>query len=127
MSASYRGDVRMDEGKIKRALFNLARNAREAMPDGGTYTVEFTRVGDDLVIRSTDTGQGIPLDLQRRLFEAFVTRKSGGTGLGLAIVKRLVEEHGGSISFQSRIDEGTTFEIKLPIDQAERSYFGERP
>jgi len=115
--ADFRGDVRMDDGKIKRVLFNLARNAREAMPSGGTYTVVFSRDDEDLVIRCTDSGAGIPEAIRERIFEAFVSsRKGANSGLGLAIVRKLVEDHGGSISFESLVDTGTTFEIRLPVD-----------
>lgn len=116
VEAAYRGDARMDDGKLRRVLFNLARNAREAMPDGGTYRVAIDRDGDDLVFRASDTGVGIPLHIQDRLFEAFVTSgKTDATGLGLAIVKKLVDEHQGVVSFESEPGQGTTFEIRLPV------------
>lgn len=118
--AAYRGDARMDDGKLRRVLFNLARNAREAMPNGGAYTVTIDREGDDLVFRTEDTGVGIPPQIQDRLFEAFVTSgKSDATGLGLAIVKKLVDEHGGVVTFASTPGEGTVFEIRLPVFAAE--------
>ena len=116
VTASYRGDARIDDGKLKRVIFNLARNSRDAMPQGGEFRVDFARDGDMLVVAVADTGHGIPEAAQSRIFEAFVTSgKSGGTGLGLAIVKKLVDEHGGTISFDSREGEGTRFEIRLPI------------
>lgn len=116
VEADYRGEARMDDGKIKRVLFNFARNAREAMPNGGTYTVRFERDEDELVIRSIDTGRGIPEAIQDRLFEAFVTSgKANNTGLGLAIVKRLVDEHGGHITFRSTPGLGTEFVVRLPL------------
>jgi signal transduction histidine kinase len=112
----YRGDARFDDGKIKRVLFNLARNAREAMPNGGTYRMRFRRDHDALVIDCSDTGVGIDLALQPRIFDAFVTSgKKGNSGLGLAIVKKMIEEHGGTISFTSTPGKGTTFTVRLPI------------
>ncbi len=118
VSTDYRGDARLDDGKIKRVLFNLARNARQAMGErGGTYAVTFARDGGDLVITCVDDGPGIPEAIRGRLFEAFVTaNRDGGTGLGLAIVRKLVSEHGGAVAFQSETGEGTTFEIRLPLD-----------
>ena len=116
VEAEYRGEARFDDGKLTRVLFNFARNAREAMQDGGTYTVRFEREGDELVVRNIDTGPGIPEAIQDRLFEAFVTAgKANNTGLGLAIVKRLVDEHNGSISFQSSPGVGTEFVVRLPL------------
>ncbi|MFT4704177.1 MAG: signal transduction histidine kinase [Bradymonadia bacterium] len=119
VTATYRGDAKLDDGKLIRVLFNLARNARDAMPSGGKYSVDFDRAGESLIIRCTDTGTGIPASLQPVLFEAFVTSgKPDGTGLGLAIVKKLVDEHNGEIRFESTQGEGTTFIITLPIDGA---------
>lgn len=110
------GEVRIDDGKIRRILFNLARNAREAMPAGGQYRVHFSRQGTDLLIACTDTGEGIPPEIQDRLFDAFVTcGKQSSTGLGLAIVRKFVEDHGGDIHFASTPGEGTTFRLRLPV------------
>ncbi|MCB9507741.1 MAG: GAF domain-containing protein [Myxococcales bacterium] len=113
-----RGDVRVDDGKLKRVVFNLARNARDAMPGGGRLTVEFSRDGDVLVVRVADTGGGIPPEIQAHVFDAFVTSgKVGGSGLGLAVVKKLVEEHGGTIAFSST-SFGTTFTVRVPAGSA---------
>ena len=112
----YRGDARFDDGKFKRVIFNLARNAREAMPGGGDYTIRFTREEDTLLMECTDTGVGIEPALQTRIFDAFVSSgKKGNSGLGLAIVKKMVDEHQGSISFTSQPGVGTTFEVRLPL------------
>ena len=117
METRYGGAVKMDDVKLKRAIFNLARNAAEAMPDGGTFSVVLDRDGADAVLTFSDTGQGIPVEIRASLFESFVTQgKEGGTGLGLAIVKKIVEEHNGSITFTSEVGEGTTFTIRIPTD-----------
>lgn len=118
VSTEYRGDARFDDGKLKRVLFNLARNARQAMRDqGGSYVVRFARDGEKLVIQCVDDGPGVPEAIRGRLFEAFVTGDSdGGTGLGLAIVRKLVSEHGGTVSFTSETGQGTTFDIRLPLE-----------
>lgn len=114
--AIYRGTARIDEGKVKRLLFNLARNAREAMPQGGRYAVVFEREGDRLVIECTDTGPGIPQAIRGRLFDMFVSEgKAGGTGLGLSIVKKVVDDHEGTIRFACGESGGTTFRIELPL------------
>ena len=113
----YRGQIWMDETKIRRVVFNLARNAREAMPDGGTFRVQVLEdePTGEVVFTFTDTGGGVPDDIRDRLFNNFVTSgKKNGTGLGLAIVKRIVDEHGGSIAFHTETGVGTTFTLRLP-------------
>lgn len=111
----YTGELRMDETKIRRALYNIASNARDAMQDGGKLTIT-TSQGDGAVeFRMSDTGPGIPLEIQDTLFEPFITfGKPTGTGLGLAIAQKAVEDHGGTISVQSKPGQGTTFIIRLP-------------
>jgi len=116
-----KGTARFDEGKILRVIHNLARNAAEAMADsGGKFTIKVsrtkpTRSADEmLVITFTDTGPGIPKDIEHRLFQSFVTSgKKGGTGLGLAITKRIAEEHGGTIAVKST-SKGVSFTLRLP-------------
>jgi signal transduction histidine kinase len=116
LEARYEGAARVDENKIKRAIYNITRNARQAMPKGGLFTVTFEREGGDLVLRFSDTGPGIQDEIADKLFQSFVTAgKKDGTGLGLAIVKRIAEEHGGAVSFKSRPGKGTTFEIRVPL------------
>jgi len=114
-----KGTARFDEGKILRVIHNLARNAAEAMSDrGGKFTIKVTRSkerdGDVIHLTFSDTGPGIPKEIEHRLFQSFVTSgKKGGTGLGLAIVKRIAEEHGGAISVHST-SRGATFKLRLP-------------
>ena len=121
----YRGDARFDDGKFKRVIFNLARNAREAMPEGGDYTIRFAREDDLLLMQCSDTGIGIEPALQTRIFDAFVSSgKKGNSGLGLAIVRKMVDEHQGSISFTSQPGVGTTFEVRLPLGLGEAEHTG---
>ena len=117
-----RGTAKFDEGKITRIVHNLARNAAEAMqPNGGKFTIKVERkkakkkgADDELIVSFTDTGPGIPKEIEHRLFQSFVTSgKKGGTGLGLAITARIAEEHGGSISVKST-PKGATFTLRLP-------------
>ena len=112
-----KGTARFDEGKILRVIHNLARNAAEAMADKpGKFTIKVAREkeSDALIITFTDTGPGIPKDIEHRLFQSFVTSgKKGGTGLGLAIVKKIAEEHGGTITVHST-SKGATFKLRLP-------------
>ena len=110
-----RSKIKADEGKLGRLIFNLARNAREAMPDGGSFRISTLDEGEDVVMRFSDTGHGIPQEVRDRLFQSFVTSgKKDGTGLGLAIVKKIVDQHDGSISFETEAGKGTTFIIRLP-------------
>lgn len=117
MSLDYRDGIRLDTGKIERAIFNLARNARQAMGDGGSFRIATGHDPDtdEVIFRFQDSGPGIPENIRHNLFESFVTSgKEGGTGLGLAIVKEFVEQHGGTIDFETEIGVGTTFIIRLP-------------
>ncbi len=116
LDAAYTGTARFDENKVTRAIFNLARNAIDAMlPDGGKFTMSVNRDGEHVVFRFSDTGHGIPPEIADRLFESFVTAgKKNGTGLGLAQVRSIVKEHEGTITFKSKPGKGTTLEIRLP-------------
>jgi signal transduction histidine kinase len=90
------------------------------MPNGGSFTIESSldEANDMVVFKFTDTGPGIPLAIRQNLYESFVTQgKENGTGLGLAIVKKVVDQHDGSIQFESELGKGTTFTIKLPRTQ----------
>ena len=108
----------MDEVKVKRAIFNLARNAAEAMTNGGEFRVLIERDDSHVVFRISDTGPGVPEEIRESLFESFVTQgKKEGTGLGLAIVKKIVEDHRGTIDFETTTGAGTTFILKFPLDQ----------
>jgi len=107
--------ARFDEGRMARVIHNLARNAIEAMAErGGRLAIDARLVGGELVISVSDTGPGIPKEIEGRLFQSFVTAgKKDGTGLGLAIVKKIVEEHGGTVGVHST-DRGSTFELRIP-------------
>jgi signal transduction histidine kinase len=122
--------ARLDEAGIARAIHNLARNAIEAMvpQGGGKLTITAKLQGDQLSIRVSDTGPGIPTEIEGRLFQSFVTAgKKGGTGLGLAIVRKIVEEHGGTVQVQSS-PKGAIFDLLLPQSEALRQrQGGDRP
>lgn len=116
MDVRFRGAARLDEVKVKRVFSNIFRNAIEAMPEGGRVHVTADRDDDMLVFTIADSGSGIPDDIRPRLFERFVSRgKKHGTGLGLAIVKKIIDEHHGTIDFESVKGQGTTFTIRLPL------------
>lgn len=117
--AGYTGVAKFDESKIRRVMFNFARNAIDAMPGGGRFLLSIDREAADLVFRARDNGPGIPPEIASRLFESFVTSgKKNGTGLGLAIVKKIAKEHGGQVTFKSQLGKGTTFELRIPVGVA---------
>lgn len=144
-SADDVGSVRMDPSAFDQVLMNLAINARDAMPGGGTLTIEADRVelaegwpaargvtlqpGPYVMVSVTDSGTGIaPADLER-IFEPFFTTKSAdmGTGLGLATSWGVVEQAGGTISVYSAQGVGTTFRVYLPRVEPEAASDRRRP
>jgi K+-sensing histidine kinase KdpD len=113
---NYRGTARFDEVKMRRVFYNIARNAAEAMPDGGTFSISINRDDKNVILGFSDTGTGVPEEVRNRMFQSFATAgKKGGTGLGLAVVKKIIDEHGGTITFSSEPNRGTTFTITLPL------------
>jgi PAS domain S-box-containing protein len=109
--------VAADRGQIGQVWMNLAVNAADAMPDGGTLTVRSGRDGERHVWFSvSDTGHGIPDTILAHIFEPFFTTKEApsGTGLGLAVVHGIVSRHGGRVDVTSTPGEGTTFRVTLP-------------
>ena len=111
-----------DPRRLDRALINLLTNAVKFTPEGGRVTLSARREGDWVLIDVTDTGIGIPLDDQSKIFDRFFRSSSAahmaipGTGLGLAITKMIIEGHGGTISVASSPGEGTTITVALPLD-----------
>ncbi len=89
------------------------------MADGGQLTVSTCREEDDAVMTFTDTGSGIDEADLERIFEPFYTTKDRGTGLGLAITRQIIEQHHGSIQMTSRLNQGTTVTIRLPLVREE--------
>jgi signal transduction histidine kinase len=108
--------VRVDEAQLKQALFNLLRNAREAMAEGGIVQVSVEGSDDGVDIVVDDEGAGMDEGTRAKLFEPFFTTKGHGTGLGLAITRQIVEAHGGRIACESRPERGTRFRIHLPLE-----------
>lgn len=112
-----------DDYQLEQAFVNLLFNALDAMGPNGTLTVRTEMVADpssqeaarQIRVTIADNGMGIPPENLAHLFEPFFTTKPNGTGLGLAITRRLLREHGGDISAESRVNQGTTFHIVLPL------------
>jgi signal transduction histidine kinase len=108
-------------GLLNQVFLNLIVNAAQAIPGEGTITVRTRREGEFVHISVGDTGTGIPVEVQPKIFSAgFTTKPMGeGTGLGLSITREIVEDtHGGKISFETEVGVGTTFHVLLPIRQA---------
>ncbi len=99
---------------LRRALTNLINNAVQAMPQGGTLTIEGAQENSTTHIAVQDTGVGIPPEVQPKLFTPMFTTKAKGQGLGLVVVKRLIEAQNGTIKFTSQQGKGTQFTIRLP-------------
>uniref|UniRef100_UPI001F5881E6 HAMP domain-containing sensor histidine kinase n=1 Tax=Anaeromyxobacter oryzisoli TaxID=2925408 RepID=UPI001F5881E6 len=107
--------VLADRDQVLQVLLNLVRNALDAMRAGGTLRLAARRAGNVVAFEVTDTGAGIAAEDLPRVFEPYFTTKEGGTGLGLAIARRIAEEHGGTLEVTSRLGEGATFTLGLPI------------
>ncbi|MEP0813481.1 MAG: GHKL domain-containing protein [bacterium] len=105
--------------KLEQVMINLIMNAAQAMPDDrrGVIRVSTRAEGGNVVIKVADNGKGMSERTLKNIFDPFFTtrRAKGGTGLGLPIVFRIVEEHGGTINVASKVDEGTTFTVTLPV------------
>ena len=124
-SAGRPAVVWLDAAGFESALLNLAINARDAMPEGGVFSLAVEAAGDDTaeaaggeppgwLITVADTGTGMSAEVLDRLFEPFFTTKPDGSGLGLAMVRRFTEDAGGRLTVDSRPGEGTTFRLWLP-------------
>ena len=114
--------IAADRDQLMQVLINLIVNSLHAMDRGGTLRLAATRTDDLARLEISDTGQGIPPEILSRIFDPFFTTKEfgKGTGLGLTVVKGIVEEHEGTISVHSRVGEGTTVTILLPLDPDRR-------
>ncbi len=113
---SFTGKVKMDQDKIIRVFYNIASNARDAMPQGGSLTVITEKQNDLVKIDFKDSGTGMPEEVKKRIFEPFMTfGKKHGTGLGMSIVKKVIDDHKGRIDIESEMGKGTTIHVYLPI------------
>ncbi len=109
-------NIKIDPGHFVQVMMNVAVNARDAMPTGGSLTIRTRASGDRVVVELADTGTGMPPEVIDRVFEPFFTTKAigHGTGLGLSVVHGIVQQAGGRIEIVSRVGAGTTIRIALP-------------
>jgi PAS domain S-box-containing protein len=106
--------VPADASMLRQAFSNLCRNAREAMPDGGSINIRARKKAGKVEITFTDTGSGIPADAKEKVFLPFFTTRQEGTGLGLAIVQKIILAHEGIVEIDDAAGGGTVFRISLP-------------
>ncbi len=97
-----------------RVFINLVNNAIDAMPKKGTLEISSCHKDDWIDIVFADTGMGIPEETMQKIFTPLFTTKAQGMGFGLAICKRIIEAHGGTIKVKTKLNQGTTFTIRLP-------------
>jgi two-component system sensor histidine kinase HydH len=110
------GTLALHPSTFRRALLNLVQNALDAMPQGGTLTLRGQRTATHVQLQVQDTGSGIPAEQLTAIFEPLYTTKPGGTGLGLYIVQEIVAAHGGQITMESVVGQGTTLTVMLPLE-----------
>jgi signal transduction histidine kinase len=107
--------VNVDQGQIRQVLFNLVRNAREAMPEGGRVLIRIQKIPGALSVRVSDNGPGVPLERIEQLFDPFFTTKDHGTGLGLAVSRQILAAHGGKLEYKPIAPRGSAFTLQIPL------------
>lgn len=110
------GNILVNRAQFERVITNLVVNANDAMPTGGSLTISTFSRNSSVVITVSDTGEGIPIEIQSKILNPFFTTKDigKGTGLGLATSSKIIKQLNGRISVKSKLQEGSTFEIELP-------------
>ena len=112
-------ELTMNKNQIQQVIVNICNDAFDAMPDGGKLIIATRRVENRVEIEITDSGTGMTEDVKKHIFEPFFTTKEAGkgTGLGLSLCYEIIQKHNGSIEVISELNKGTSFIIKLPVDQ----------
>jgi PAS domain S-box-containing protein len=108
-------EVEIDTDQIRQVFVNIATNAIQAMPEGGKLTIDARKGDKFLEVAISDTGDGISEDVIGKIFDPLFTTRAKGIGLGLAVCKSIIERHGGAIGVESKVGEGATFTVKLPL------------
>jgi two-component system NtrC family sensor kinase len=111
-------EIMASTNQMRQVMLNILKNAKEAMPKGGSLAVKTARDGNKILIHVQDSGVGIPEDIKDKVFEAFFTTKQKvkGVGLGLSVCYGIVKDHHGEITIESEEGKGATFIITLPIE-----------
>ena len=117
------GQVKASKNQLRQVFLNMITNARDAMPNGGTFTVTTGGAGDNIIVEIADTGMGIRKENIDKIFDSFFTTKGEvkGVGLGLSVCYGFINDHGGDIEVKSQEAVGTTFTITLPVHNADAS------
>jgi PAS domain S-box-containing protein len=108
----------IDRQLIHQAFLNLVLNACDFTEPGGRVSLSLSHNGESAVIAISDSGEGIPLENQKKIFQLFFTTRPGGSGIGLANTFRFVQLHNGRIEFDSEVGHGTTFRVELPLSHS---------
>jgi two-component system, NtrC family, sensor kinase len=120
--------IPIDENQIEQVFINMLLNAGQSMPGTGTITIKTYTENEYACLKITDTGTGIAEENMEKIFDPFFTTKSDkGTGLGLSVSYGIIERHGGKIEVQSKLNEGTSFVIKLPLCRSDEKPTASRP
>jgi PAS domain S-box-containing protein len=111
-------EIMASTNQMRQVMLNILKNAKEAMPGGGTLFVRTSKKDHRVLIHIQDTGIGIPEEIKDKIFDAFFTTKQKvkGVGLGLSVCYGIIKDHGGEIKVESKAGEGTTFTISLPVE-----------
>jgi two-component system NtrC family sensor kinase len=114
--------VTASPNQLRQVILNILNNARDAMPKGGTLTVETLSKDETIIIKVKDTGIGIPEEIRDKIFDAFFTTKHTvkGVGLGLSVCYGIIKDHGGDIRLKSKTGKGSTFIIILPKNPSKK-------
>jgi signal transduction histidine kinase len=116
--------VRVDTDFMKQAILNVVLNGVQAMPNGGALSISARREEDTVITEIRDEGDGIPPEIQDKIFELYFTTKKGGSGIGLAQTYQVMQWHYGSVDFESVESQGTTFRLRVPLAERQGSANG---
>lgn len=116
--ATHVPDMQGDSSLLYRAFLNIVMNAMQAMPGGGTISIEVSARDHTLMCEFSDEGPGIPEEILKKIWDPFFTTKDKGSGLGLPIVKKIIEGHGGTIAINNGPEKGTQVIVSLPLGTA---------
>lgn len=112
--------VMIDANLLRVVLLNLARNAQQAMPDGGQLEIQTAARDGRVILQVIDNGPGMPEAVRRKLFDVFFSTKPNGSGLGLPTVRKIVEAHDATIEVESEVGRGTRFTLSFPAARSSR-------
>jgi len=125
-STQNKPKIKMDIDKMKRVFANIIKNAVEAMPEGGKLAISTKESDGNVEIMFIDTGIGMAKEVMEKIWTPFFTTKAKGMGLGLPICRRVIEAHGGKVSVESIVGEGTKFAVTIPVEPKPEEKGGEK-